>query len=205
MLPASSQGQVGLVQTGCVRVYWHHGHEHVSFLETVSLCWSPHCCYCSAQLGWNTYLYVYPCNHTPETLCLVGKVQEGGLEIVLLGLETLCSSKRQHELPPESWARVCRTTGACIVHSPAGLRHWLWSSLHNLQKGKAINPLVQRPQRSTFTHRVMNHELTLWMHLQIFCYVNGHFREKNQESAEYIQACKKNHTWTFHWCNICAQ
>lgn len=57
---------------------------------TVSLCWSPHYCYCSVQLGWSTYLYVYPCNHTPETLCPVGKVQEGGFKTVLFGLETLC-------------------------------------------------------------------------------------------------------------------
>lgn len=29
------------------------------------------------------------------------------------------------------------------------------------EKGKAINPLVRRPQLSTFTHRVMNHECEL--------------------------------------------
>lgn len=29
------------------------------------------------------------------------------------------------------------------------------------EKGKAINPLVWRPQLSTFTHRVMNHECEL--------------------------------------------
>lgn len=33
------------------------------------------------------------------------------------------------------------------------------SSAH--EKGKAINPLVWRPELSTFTHRVMNHECEL--------------------------------------------
>lgn len=81
-----------------------------------------------------------------------------------VGNSLLCSSKRQYKPSPESRARVCRTTGAYTAHKcrtetlateqPA-------QSASADEKGKAINPLVRRPELSTFTHRVMNHECEL--------------------------------------------
>lgn len=88
VLPASSQGQVALIQTGCVRVHWHHGQEHVSscrncftlLKSTLLLLLTP---------AWLKHLFVcLSVQPHPETLCPAGKVQEGGFKV--LGLETLC-------------------------------------------------------------------------------------------------------------------
>lgn len=51
------------------------------------------------------------------------------------------------------------------AHKPAGLRLWAMEqpaqSSSVDEKGKAINPLVWKPELSTFTHRVMNHACEL--------------------------------------------
>jgi len=64
-------------------------------------------------------------------------------------------------------------------------------------KGKAINPLVQRPEISTFTHRVMNHECELLDALAdtLLCeQCTADLKRKIRRLQSVFKTYKKNHT-----------
>lgn len=108
-------------------------------------------------------LFVYVSMQSyPRHTVLIGKSRKAAPSLCSLGQKlSAVLPERQHKPSPESQVTMCRTTGAYTAHMHTLAMGQPAQSASVDEKGKATNPLVWRPQLSTFTHRVMNHECEL--------------------------------------------